>query len=210
LLGPLEAIARSGDRGAAGRIADAIVHDPDWPVRARAAQAAAGVADAQGALVTASRDAEPRVREAALQSLGLAPSLPGAIQAAKAALSQDGWSFVKTQAIAVLTKAPPTDDVDAAVGGALHDRGVSVRGAALVALARPRGPAWHAAIRERLDDIDEDGDVRGAAARALGAVCDETSVPRLTELARKLGVPGTSDDEQQLALGALVGLAALG
>jgi HEAT repeats len=208
LLGPLEALARSGDRGAAGRIAEAIVHDADWPVRARAAQAAAGVADAQGALVTASRDAEPRVREAALQSLVLAPS-PGAIQAAKVALSQDGWSFVKTQAIAVLTKAPPADDVDAAVGGALHDRGVSVRGGALVALARHRARAWHAAIRERLDDLDEDGDVRGAAARALGAVCDETSAQRLTELARKLGVPGTSEEEQQLALGALVGLAAL-
>jgi hypothetical protein len=51
--------------------------------------------------------------------------------------------------------------------------------------------------------------VRAIAARALGAVCDASSVDRLTELARKLGVSGTSEDEQQIALGALVGLAAM-
>jgi hypothetical protein len=208
-LGPLEVLARAGDRAAATRIAEALARDPDWPVRARAAEAAAGLAEAQGALLAGSSDGEPRVREAALQALAVSPT-PGAIQAAKAILPRDGWSFVKTQAIAVLGKAPASDDVDAAVGGALHDRGVSVRGAALVALARHRARAWHAAIRERLDDAEEDGEVRGVAARALGAVCDESSVSRLTELVRKLGVPGTSDDEQQLALGALVGLAALG
>jgi HEAT repeat protein len=208
VLGPLEALARAGDQAAAARVAEAAVHDPDWPVRARAAEAAAGIAAAQAALLAASRDGEPRVREAALRSLSLSPS-PAAVEVAKAVLTKEGWSFVKTQAIEILGKAPASDDVDAAVGGALHDRAVSVRGGAIVALARHRARSWHRAIRERLDDAEEDGEVRGAAARALGAVCDESSVSRLTELARKLGVPGTSEDEQQLALGALVGLAAL-
>jgi hypothetical protein len=207
-LGPLEALARAGDRVAGARIAEAVAHDPDWPVRARAAEAAAGIVEAQTALLAASRDSEPRVREAALQSLAPSPTA-AAIQAAQAVLLQDGWSFVKMQALALLGKAPASDQVDAAVGGALHDRGVNVRGAAIVALAKHRARAWHGAIRERLDDPEEDGDVRGAAARALGAVCDESSVSRLTELARKLGAPGTSDEEQQVALGALVGLAAL-
>ena len=207
-LGPLEALARAGDHMAGSRVAESLVHDPDWPVRVRAARAAAGIADAQGALVTAARDGEPRVREAALESLAASPT-PGAIQAAKAILLQDGWSFVKMQAIALLGKAPASDEIDTAVGGALHDRGVSVRGAAIVALAKHRARGLHGAIRERLDDMEEDGDVRAAAARALGAVCDESSIPRLTELARKLGTPGMSEEDQQVALGALVGLAAL-
>jgi HEAT repeat protein len=207
-LGPLEELGRMGSRSAVTRIVEMLTRDPDWPVRARAAEAGAELPDAQGALRTAARDPEPRVREAALQALAASPS-PPAIETAKALLSEDGWSFVKTQAVGVLGKAPASADVDAALGGALHDRGVGVRGAALVALARHRAGAWHKAIRERLDDKEEDGEVRAAAARALGGVCDVSSVDRLTELVHGLGVPGTSEEEQQVALGALVGLAAL-
>jgi HEAT repeats len=209
VLGPLGELARAADRGAGTRIVEALAHDPDWPVRARAADAGVGVADAQAALVTAARDPEPRVREAALQSLAATSPPPSAIQAAKALLSEDGWSFVKAQAIAVLAKAPASGDADQALGGALHDRSVGVRGAALVALARHRAKALSAAIRERLEDKDEDADVRAAAANALGAVCDAGSADRLTQLARSFGVPGTGEEVQQVALGALVGLAAL-
>jgi HEAT repeat protein len=209
VLGPLGELARAGSRGAAIRVVEALAHDPEWPVRVRAAGAGMGVADAQAALVIAAQDPEPRVREAALGSLAAASPPPGAIQAAKALLSADGWSFVKAQAVAVLAKAPASGDVDQALGGALHDRSVGVRGAALVALARHRAGALYASIRERLEDKDEDADVRAAAAGALGAVCDMGSADHLTQLARMLGVPGTGEDVQQVALGALVGLAAL-
>ena len=47
------------------------------------------------------------------------------------------------------------------------------------------------------------------AASALGAVCDAKSADRLTALARLLGMPGNTEDELQVSLGALVGLAAL-
>jgi len=208
VLDPLGELAHVGDRDAAGRLAFSIDRDPDWPVRAHAAELSAGVPDAQDALVRATRDAAPRVREAALQSLAGSTS-PPAVDAASSALSSDGWSFVKAQAIGVLARAPASKKVDEALGGALHDRSARVRGAALVALARQRASGYGAAIRERLDDKNEDADVRAAAARALGAVCDTSSADRLTELARTLGTPAASEDDQEIALGALVGLAAL-
>jgi hypothetical protein len=40
-------------------------------------------------------------------------------------------------------------------------------------------------------------------------VCDVSSIDRLTELARQLGVPGTPEEEQQIAGAALLALAAL-
>jgi hypothetical protein len=208
VLGPAGELARAGDAAAAAWLAQAIAGDPEWPVRAHAAELAAGVAPAQAALVGATRDREPRVREAALASLAAAAA-PGGPEAAAAVLAGERWPFVKTQAIAVLAAAPPSPAFDGAIGGALRDGSARVRGAALVALARRRAAGWADAIRARLDDADEDGDVRAAAARALGAVCDARAADRLTELARHLGVPGTTEDDQQVALGALVGLAAL-
>ncbi|MDP9000685.1 MAG: HEAT repeat domain-containing protein, partial [Myxococcota bacterium] len=207
-LGPLEQLARAGDHKAVIRVVDAIARDPEWEVRARAAEAAMGTPAAQPALRSAAYDPEPRVREAALQSLGASPS-PDAVPVAKALLSKGDWSFVKTQAVAVLAKSPPSGDVDGALGGALRDRSVGVRGSAIVALGIHRARAWHDAIRGRLDDKDENAEVRAAAARALGAVCDVGSTDRLTELSLELGEPGIGEDEQGVALGALVGLAAL-
>lgn len=208
VLAPLEELAKAGDRKAVIRVVDAITHDPEWQVRARAAEAAVSAPAAQSVLLTAAHDPEPRVREAAMQSLAASPS-PDAVPVAKALLSGDGWSFVKAQAVAVLAKSPASADVDQALAGALRDVSVSIRGSAVVALGLRRAGASHGAIRERLDDKDENTEVRAAAAHALGAVCDARSTDRLTELARELGEPGMGEEEQKVALGALVGLAAL-
>jgi HEAT repeat protein len=131
------------------------------------------------------------------------------VDAARAVLATDGWSFVKAQAIAVLAKAPPSGDVDDALRRAMRDAAGRVRAAAIIAVALRHTTALHGAVRERLEDLDEDAEVRAAAASALGALCDGSSVDRLTELARRLGVPGAGEDEQPIAVGALVGLAAL-
>jgi hypothetical protein len=207
-LGPLGELAHAGDHVAAGRLAEAIARDAEWPVRARAAELAVGVPEAQAVLLSASRDPEPRVREAALQALA-ASSEPAGVDAARAVLATDGWSFVKAQAIGVLAKAPPSGDVDDALRRAMRDAAGRVRAAAIVAVALRHTGALHGAVRERLDDLDEDAEVRAAAASALGALCDGSSTDRLTELARRLGVPGAGEDEQPIAVGALVGLAAL-
>lgn len=208
MLEPLGELARAGDGSAAARVADAIAHDPEWPVRAFAAERAAGVASANAALVGALRDPEPRVREAALQSLAQSPPKE-AFELAADLLSDDRWPFVKTQAIAVLVKAAPSRDVDDAIGHALHASSARVRGAAVVALALRRASGWRDGLRERLGEPGEDADVRALAAGALGAVCDAESIDRLTDLARLLAVPGTDDDQSRIALGALQGLARL-
>jgi len=123
-------------------------------------------------------------------------------------MAGDDWSFVKKQAASLLAHAPASNEVDDALGRSLSDRRVSVRGAALVALARRRAVRWHRAIRERLDDEAEDVHLRAAAASALGAVCDVSSTDRLTGLARELAIAQGSD-EPSLGLAALTGLAAL-
>jgi hypothetical protein len=207
-MAPLGELARAGDAAAAARVAEALAHDPDWPVRVRAAEVATGIVPAQVALLAASHDAEPRVREAALQSMA-ASLIPGAIDAARVTLEGDRWSFVKVQAIGVLGRSQPSGDVDQSLGDALKDASPRVRGAAVVALGRRRATRLHEAVRARLDDPGEDADVRAAAARVLGALCDGSSADRLTEYARKLGVPGSPEDEQQVALAALEGLAAM-
>jgi HEAT repeat protein len=207
-LAPLGELARAGDGAAAARIADAAVRDPDWPVRARAAELGAGLAAAAAALMAAARDPEPRVREAALQSLAAGPP-PAAIDVARAAAVTDAWPFVKAQALGVLAKAPASAGVDDALRRAMQDASSHVRLAAVLATGLRRTSALHDAVRERLDDVAEDAEVRAAAARTLGAVCDASSVDRLTSLAHGVGVPGTTDDEQQICVGALIGLAAL-
>ncbi len=207
-LGPLGELAQAGDHAAATRLAEAIARDAEWPVRARAAELAFGVPEAQGMLLAAARDPEPRVREAALQALAASPQA-GGVDAARAVLATDGWSFVKAQAIGVLAKAPPSGDVDDALRRAMRDKAGRVRAAAILAVALRHTAALHGAVRDRLDDLDEDAEVRAAAASALGALCDASSVDRLTELARRLGMPGAGEDEQPIAVGALVGLAAL-
>ncbi len=208
VLAPLGVLAHAGDSAAQGRLIRAMGHDADWPVRAHAAEIAAGLSVAQGALVEAASDPEPRVREAALAALAGAAG-PEAVRAALSALSVDDWSFVKAQAVAVLASAPARHDVDDALGRALGDASARVRGAVLSALARRHASSWRDAIRRRLEDKDEDADVRGAAASALGELCDAGSIGRLTELALPLRGVAADEDAGQIGLGALAGLAAL-
>ena len=134
---------------------------------------------------------------------------PAAFDAARAVLASDGWSFVKAQAIGVLSRAPASTQVDDTLRSAMTDASVHVRAVALNAVALRHTHALRNAVRERLDDKREDAEVRAAAAAALGAVCDASSADRLTELVRGLGLPGTTEEQQQIALAALFGLAAL-
>jgi HEAT repeat protein len=207
VLGPLAILARAGDAVAKSRLLDALGRDPEWPVRARAAELSTGLPEANGPLATAARDPEPRVRAAALVSLASSPG-PEAVRAAIGLMGADDWSFVKISAANLLAHAPASREVDDRLGLSLGDPLVSVRGAALVALARRRAVTWNHAIRDRLDDEAEDIHLRAAAASALGAICDVSATDRLTDLARQLA-SGGEGDEVRLGLAAIVGLAAL-
>jgi HEAT repeat protein len=99
--------------------------------------------------------------------------------------------------------------VDDALGKALEDGAPRVRGAAIVALALRRAGAWREAIGERLADEHEDVEVRAAAARALGGLCDTKAADKLSTLARALASPVATEDEQTLGTAALEGLAFL-
>lgn len=216
VLDPLGVLARAGDAAALRRVADAITRDAAWPVRARAADVASGLAALEAPLIAAVADPEPRVREAALASLADASSGQArsaiASDAARAAidrLAHDGWWFVRARAAKLLSWAPARSDVDDALGGALDDSSARVRGSVVLALAHRRATSWREAIRKRLDDVHEDHDVRAEAATALGNLCDAESAERLTRLARKLAASDADPETQQIGLGALVGLAAL-
>ena len=208
VLDPLGELAHVGDKVAASRIADALAHDADWPVRARAAELAARVAEAQGALAGAAHDPEPRVREAALGALAAAPSAD-AVRAASDVLGGDRWSFVRAQAVAVLAAAGPAGVVDDALGGALKDPSPRIRGGAVLALGKHRAASWRDRVREVLADANEEVDVRAEAAWALGAMCDVGSEDRLTRMARNLANPDVTDEARQMGLAALIALAAV-
>jgi hypothetical protein len=208
VLGPLGRLARAGDELAATRIVNALLHDPDWPVRAAAAEAASELPAARVALIEAVADREPRVREAALASLVDGPS-GDAVGPAIDRMLYDPWSFVRVKAVEVLAGAPAASRVDDALGAALRDASPGVRVAVIPALVRRHATSWRGAVRMRLDDKDEDHDVRASAAAALGALCDVDSSARLAELAGRLAEPGIDPDAEELGLGALAGLAAL-
>jgi HEAT repeat protein len=208
LLEPLAELARVGDKTAAARLADAVGRDADWPVRAKAAELGARIPEAAAALGAAARDPEPRVREAALGSLAQAPTAEG-VQAATAALGEEHWPFVRAQAVGVLAASGPSRAADDALGGALEDRSPRVRGGAVLALGRRRAMSWRDKVRDRLEDRNEEADVRAEAAWALGAMCDTGSLDRLTELARVLPAPDATEQARQIGLAALIALAAL-
>ncbi|MDP9036286.1 MAG: HEAT repeat domain-containing protein [Myxococcota bacterium] len=212
VMGPVGELARAGDQVALNRLVEAMTHDPEWPVRARAAVMAAGLGPARGALVSASGDSEPRVREAALESLA-GMDAPAAVEAAMSALlgvdARVRWTFVALPAVAVLAAAAHSTKADAALAAALGDRSTQVRVAVLSALGARRASSFRDRIRERLADKGEDAEVRAAAARALGLLCDAASVDGLTVLARSLGTAGEAEDDQQVAIEALGALAAI-
>jgi HEAT repeat protein len=208
VLEPLAELARAGDHAAAQRIADAIAHDTDWPVRAHAAELAAQLDEAKPALAAAARDPEPRVREAAIASLARTPTQDG-VRAALEVLAGDAWPFVRTQAVALLAAGGPAAAVDDALGAALSDPSARVRGGAVLALGKHRSMPWRDKVRARLGDAGEDTDVRAEAAWALGAMCDAGSADPLTRLARNLTGSDVTEEARQLGLAALIALAAM-
>jgi hypothetical protein len=208
VLDPLAELAHAGDHAAAQRIADAIAHDTDWPVRAHAAELGAQLDDARAALAAAAHDPEPRVREAAMASLARSPA-PDGVRAALEVLAGDPWPFVRTQAVALLAAAAPAGGVDDALGAALADPSARVRGGAVLALGKHRSMAWRDKVRARLGDTGEDTDVRAEAAWALGAMCDAGSADPLTKLARNLTISNVTEEGRQLGLAALIALAAM-
>jgi HEAT repeat protein len=204
-LEPLAALAKSGERTSAARVAQMLAHDPDWPVRARAAELARDLPAVQSELVSAIDDAEPRVRQSALDTIAALRVSPAAVLVEKR-LESDPWTFVRVAAAHALSSMGAARDLDKALATALDDKSPQVRSAVLDALAEHRARDYASAVRARLDDEQELGDVRVSAVHALGAMCDPAQLERLTELARAAADPMASGEDLTLGLAAITAL----
>jgi HEAT repeat protein len=205
-LEPLTELARAGDRSSQTRVASMLAHDPEWPVRAHAAELARDLPSAQSELMTAIDDKEPRVRQAALDTIAELRSSPAAVLVEKR-LENDAWTFVRVAAARAMGAMPAARDLDKALATQLGtDQAPQVRGALIDALALHQAREYASAVRERLDDAQEIPLVRTAAARALGAMCDPAQLERLTELARAAADPMASGEDLTLGLAAIAAL----
>jgi HEAT repeat protein len=193
----IAALARAGDSKDDARLIQWLEHDPDALVRVRAAELAGASAKTQAALDGAAKDPEPRVREAALRTVG-ASRVFAAEGSAIAALAHDPWTFVRAEAAGALAVLPASPASDEALNQAVGDKVPRVRALAIAGLAGHAAAGFVATIRARLEDAHEDLDVRIAAAHAVGALCDGRALGPLSRFAVS---GGSSPDPNDVALG---------
>jgi hypothetical protein len=157
-------------------------------------------------LLSAARDPEPRVREAAFHALRDAGD-PRGMDAALAA-SNDPWTFVRVAALDALSRVPLNAAVEQGLVATLKDRSPKVRVAGLALLATRKVASAKADVRERLVDADEHPDVRAEAARVAGVLCMHNALDALTKLATRAIDPVDEADER-LGVASLSALGAL-
>ena len=205
LLEPAAALAGS-DGAARAFLRQGIGGDSSPFVRAQAARVVPEPGTFATELSRALDDPSVRVREAAVLALGRG-HVTAALDRVTYLLKQDTWPLVRAAAARSLADMGPSRSVDDSLGGAVEDESAEVRRAALGALAKRGARGQAKRVRERLSDGEEAPSVRAAAARSLGALCDEQSVDLLTEHARHLA----SGDDAERAIGreALIALGML-
>ena len=197
LAQPLAHLARAPDAttGELSRLAELARRDPDWAVRARAVELAAGIAPLASTVIAAAADPEPRVREAALRAMatsGLAAGAPAASQA----LAKDEWTFVRMAAADALGAFPDEPASTSSLAASLGDASPKVRWTSIAALGKRRAITQAPLVRERLDDAREDPEVRAFAAKTLGAMCMQNAADRLTKLAYLARAPVDEADDR--------------
>jgi len=198
-------LAARGDAASMERLAELTLRDPVREVRARAAELLANAREPEVVATKALADPEPRVREGTLHAIrAMRPvALEGRVSDL---LTRDAWTFVRVAAADTLATLPGSPQGDRALGDALGQLSPRVREGAARALAARGARAYRDAIREHLANAKEEPEVRAAAARALGALCDAKAAD---ELARMALVGASSPDPGDVSLG-LVATAALG
>lgn len=209
LAQPLAHLARAPDAtsGELSRLAELARRDPDWAVRARAVELAAGIAPLASTIVAAAGDPEPRVREAALRAMAQTSLVAGAA-AASQALAKDDWTFVRMAAADALGALPDEPVTTTSLAKGLGDASPKVRWTSLSALGKRHAITQAPLVRERLDDSREDPEVRAFAARTLGAMCMQNAVDRLTKLAHLARSPVDEADDR-IGMAAIEALGAL-
>ncbi len=184
LLVPAAHLARSSP-AAKSFLSKAITSDESHFVRAGAALSVQRPGEFRDELLQALGDDNVRVREAAVATLG-SPHGTFAWEQIVERLTKDRWPLVRSRAARALADLGPSRSIDRALAGALEDQSGHVRLPVVLALGNRRALAEAPLVRERLSDGDEILAVRANAARALGLMCDQTSIRLLTDWANKL------------------------
>ncbi len=183
-------------------LADALSRDANPHLRWGAAQAISDPALFQKELLRATADPEVRVREASVTVLGEHRAKFGT-GALVERLQEDDWPLVRIAAAKAAAGLGPDPRLDQALAESLEDDSAAVRAPAALALGARRAFKHVPDLRDRLEDDDEDPNVRGAVALSLGMLCDSGSVDLLTELALKIADPFASEAAKTMAPRAL-------
>lgn len=206
LLTPASHLAIA-DAGAVAFVRRAL-GDPDLYLRMTAARLAPDVPALHAPLVAATRDEGVRVREASALRLGELPALASA-PALIERLREDAWPLVRAAAARSLATARPAVAVDNALAEALRDESARVRSLSLRALGQRGARSALGPIQERFRDRQEEPEVRGAAARALGELCDMSVLDELTQATSRLLADRPSPGDVSLGNAAVAALGRL-
>lgn len=213
LLEPASRLARGGAEEPLAALRQTLADSPNRYLRTRAAELAGGMPELSAELLAATRDPEPRVRQAAIFALGNQAARGGGQSEAFATiverLKEDAWTFVRADSADALALFPRGEEVDIALGEALGDANPNVRARAVEAIGKRGAVSQVSLIRERLESEREFLDVRIRAARALGELCDRASTAKLVQLAQEGGSPMARADAQRLAMAAISALGKL-
>lgn len=208
LLGPAAALAPT-DQGAHGFLSRALTGDRDANMRFGAAVAAQATPVFTRELLAAFADESVRVRRAAVEGMGKKRE-PKAEAPLIDRLEHDQWPMVRAAAADALAGLGSSAAIDGALDQALADASPVVRAPVVLALGQRGARASAGSIRELLEDEKEDPNVRRAAARTAGRLCDHEALDTLSELAQKRADPLLDQNQKSLALEALSALSALG
>ena len=202
LLSPSAELA-ARDPALRAAFAQALASDPDPHYRAQALSVLKDPAPYSTQIESALNDPDVRVRKAAIQA---SAGLPSALPKLSERLAKDPWPLVRMAAADALSEAKGSPVAAAALSSAIDDQSPHVRAHVIVALGEHHASAELGKIRARLLDEEEYPMVRAAAAQALAALCDTSSLDALTGYARKLVDPMANDQDHIVGSAALLAL----
>jgi HEAT repeat protein len=208
LLAPAGVLA-SNDPNARALLSQTLGDANQPRLRVRALEVLPRDALAAAGFLAALSDPDVRVREAAARAVGegrVSQAAPKLITL----LDDDFWPIVRRAAADALAVLPAEPNGDAALILALSDEAPWVRASIAQALGARRVARAAPALRERLENREEQFEVRRAAVLALAALCDQSSVGTLSDLVKRLGDPMATVEERAIGEAALEALTAIG
>ena len=202
LLAPSAELAAQ-DPSLRASYAQSLASDPDPRFRAQALGVLKDPAQFSTQISNALNDSDVRVREAAVRA---SSGLPTTVPALSERLAKDPWPLVRIAAADALAAAKGSPVAASALSRAIEDASPHVRAHVIVALGEHHVSSDLGKIQARLRDEEEYPMVRAAAAQALAALCDTSSLDTLTSYAQKLLDPMATAQDHLIGSAALLAL----